>query len=77
VRESAILGILGVRTLGYYVDADFYEFKFDRALVVLLATAALSVAIDAASRGLRERLRIEALPSRLAAGVVQVRPAEA
>lgn len=77
VRESAILGILGVRTLGYYVDADFYEFKFDRALVVLLATAALSVAIDAASRGLRERLRIEALPTRLAAGVVRVRPAEA
>ncbi len=77
VRESAILGILGVRTLGYYVNADFYEFKFDQAMVVLLATAALSFAIDAASREVRRRLRIDVLPTRLAGGTAQVRPAEA
>ncbi len=76
VRESAILGILGVHTLGYYVNADFYEFKFDQAVVVLLATAALSFAIDAASRAVRRRLRIDVLPTRLA-GVAQRRVAEA
>ena len=77
VRESAILGILGVRTLGYYVNADFYEFKFDQAVVVLLATAVLSFAIDALSRAVRRRLRIDALPTRLAEGGARVRGAEA
>lgn len=67
VRESAIVGILGVKTLGYYVNAGFYEFKFDDAVVVLIATAGLSMAIDATSRVVRRRLRIEQLPTRLAA----------
>ena len=66
VRESAIVGILGVKTLGYYINADFYEFRFDEAAVVLIATAALSIAIDATSRSVRRRLRIETLPTRLA-----------
>ena len=68
VRESAIVGILGVGTLGYYINADFFEFRFDQAAVVLVATAALSMAIDATSRAVRRRLRIERLPTRLAAG---------
>ena len=66
VRESAILGILGVHTLGFYVNADFYEFRFDQACVVLAATALLSLVIDALSRAVRKRLRIETLPTRLA-----------
>ena len=66
VRESAILGILGIHTLGFYVNADFYEFRFDQACVVLAATAFLSMAIDAVSRAVRKRLRIETLPTRLA-----------
>ena len=65
VRESAIVGILGVRTLGYFINADFYEFRLDEAVVVLLATAASSIAIDATSRSVRRRLRIETLPIRL------------
>ena len=68
VRESAIVGILGVRTLGYYVNAGFYEFKFDEAVVVLIATAVLSMAIDGMSRVVRRCLRIEQLPTRLSAG---------
>ena len=66
VRESAILGILGVHTLGFYVDADFYDRAFDRAVIVLAATAGLSMAIDALSRWVRRRLRIHNLPTRLA-----------
>ena len=66
VRESAILGILGIHTLGFYVNADFYEFRFDQACVVLAATALLSMAIDAVSRAVRKRLRIDTLPTRLA-----------
>ena len=66
LRESAILGILGVRTLGYHVDAAISELRLDRAAVLLVAIAALSMLVDAASRRLRKRLRIETLPTRLA-----------
>ena len=41
VRESAIFGILGVATLGYYVDAAISELRFDVAVVLILATVGL------------------------------------
>ncbi len=66
VREGAIVGILGVRTLGYGIDAALDDGRLDAALVLLGVTAALSLAIDAGSRALRRRLRIDALPVRLA-----------
>jgi phosphonate transport system permease protein len=65
LRESAILGILGVATLGYYVDAAISEFRLDVAAVLIVATALLSMSVDALSRGLRRRLRIDTLPTRL------------
>ena len=68
VRESAIFGILGVRTLGFHVDAAISELRLDVAVLLIVATGALSMAIDALSRGLRRRLRLDGLPVRLAAG---------
>ena len=65
LRESAIFGILGVVTLGYYVDAAISEFKLDVAVVLILVTALLSMTVDAFSRGLRRRLRIDTMPVRL------------
>lgn len=65
VRESAIFGILGVTTLGYYVDAAISELRFDVAVVLILATVLLSAGIDAVSRNLRRALRIGTLPTRL------------
>ena len=59
LRESAIFGILGVATLGFYVDGAIAELRFDAALVLVLATAALSLAADALSRRLRRALRAE------------------
>ncbi len=67
LRESAIFGILGVATLGFYVDGAISELRLDVAMVLILATAALSMAVDALSRALRRALRIEALPVRLSA----------
>ncbi len=58
VRESAIFGILGVRTLGYHVDAAISELRLDVAVVLLVATGALSIGVDALSRALRRRLRV-------------------
>jgi phosphonate transport system permease protein len=65
LRESAIFGILGVLTLGYYVDAAISEFKLDVAVVLILVTALLSMSVDTLSRGLRRRLRIDTMPTRL------------
>ena len=59
VRETAILGILGVRTLGFYVDSALSELRFDRVLVLLVVTAGLNIAIDGFSRTLRHRLRLK------------------
>ena len=68
VRESALFGILGVRTLGYHVDAAIQELRLDVAVVLIVVTAGLSMAIDALSRALRRRLRIADLPVRQSAG---------
>jgi phosphonate transport system permease protein len=67
LRESAIFGILGIKTLGYYVDAAISELRIDTAALLLVAVAVLSMSVDAFSRHLRRRLRVEALPVRLSA----------
>lgn len=64
VRESAIFGILGLLTLGYYVDAAISELRLGVAFVLIIATGALSVAIDISSRALRRR-RLDDRPVRL------------
>lgn len=67
LRESAIFGILGVRTLGYYVDAAIADLRLDTATFLLIAVAALSMSADALSRSLRRSLRVHTLPQRLSA----------
>ena len=69
LRESAILGLLGVATLGFFIDAAISELRLDVAAVLIAATALLSMAIDALSRTLRRRLRIDGLPTRLSGRV--------
>jgi len=67
IRESAIFGILGVPTLGFYVDGAIAELRLDVAVVLIAATGALSMALDGFSRALRRRLRIDDRPVRLSA----------
>lgn len=62
LRESAILGVLGIHTLGFYVDSAFEELRFDRALLLILVTAALNIIVDTLSRGIRHKLQLNALP---------------
>ncbi|MFC0201191.1 PhnE/PtxC family ABC transporter permease [Paracoccus rhizosphaerae] len=66
IRESAIMGILGIATLGFYLDDAIAELRIDRAVVILAATALITVGIDALSRAIRARL-----------GVAQMRRTEA
>ena len=63
MRETAILGILGVATLGYYVDAAMEDIRFDVAMVLILITALLNIGVDALARLLRRRLRLRHSPT--------------
>ena len=58
MRETAILGILGIATLGFYVDSAMADIRLDRALFLIFITALLNVGIDSLSRRIRKRLRL-------------------
>ncbi|MEG3113806.1 ABC transporter permease [Salinicola sp. 4072] len=55
MRETALLGMLGVATLGFYIDSSFQYLMFDHAFFLLLVTAGLNITIDALSRRFRPR----------------------
>lgn len=52
IRETAILGMIGVMTLGFYVDSDFSKIRFSAALLLLVFTAGLNVIVDYIARRL-------------------------
>ena len=58
MRETAILGILGIATLGFYVDSALADIRLDRAMFLIVITALLNIGIDALSRLIRTRLRL-------------------
>jgi len=58
MRESAILGILGITTLGFYIDSSIEELRLDRAMVLIVITALLNIGVDTLSRYLRAKLRL-------------------
>ena len=62
MRESAIMGLLGVRTLGYYVDASISELRLDETLVLIGAMVLLSMGTDTLSRRLRGVPRVRERP---------------
>lgn len=59
IRETAILGILGIPTLGFFIDSAFAEFRFDRAVMLLAASAMLNIAVDAFARRIRRQLHLQ------------------
>ena len=56
IRESAIMGILGIATLGFYLDDAIAELRLDRAVMSLIATGFVTAGVDTLSRSLRTRL---------------------
>jgi len=62
IRETAILGILGIHTLGFFVDNALAELRFDRAVLLIVVTAGLNIAVDVLSRWIRARLRLKTTP---------------
>ena len=65
LRETAILGILGIATLGFYIDSAFETFRFDVALLLILVSAALNICVDQFARYLRRRLHLRSTPESL------------
>ncbi|MFO7786380.1 MAG: ABC transporter permease [Halospina sp.] len=63
MRETAILGILGITTLGFYVEGAIQEIRFDQAMVLILITALLNLGVDALSRRIRAWLRLRTRPT--------------
>ena len=59
MRETAILGILGIATLGFYIDSAFADLRYDKAMVLIILTAAMNLGIDVLSRTIRSRLRLQ------------------
>ena len=68
MRETAILGILGITTLGFYVDSAIQELRFDRAIVLIFITALLNIGVDSQARTIRWQLRLRTIPAKLEAG---------
>lgn len=63
MRETAILGILGITTLGFYVDSAIQELRFDRAMILILITAMLNIGVDAFARAIRRHLQLRTTPT--------------
>lgn len=60
MRESAILGILGIYTLGHFIDSAISDDHLDKALVLIIITALLNMGIDTLSQRIRKSLKISA-----------------
>jgi len=62
LRETAILGMLGIPTLGFFIDSAFEDIRFDRALFFILISAILNMTVDSISVFFRKRLHIHSQP---------------
>jgi phosphonate transport system permease protein len=60
LRESAMMGVVGIATLGFYVDSAFEEIRFDKAFFLIVVAALLNILVDALSRWLRARSGLKA-----------------
>jgi phosphonate transport system permease protein len=58
MRESAILGILGIYTLGFYIESAISDDQIDKVVLLILITAILNMGIDTVSQFVRRRLKI-------------------
>lgn len=58
MRESAVLGVLGIATVGFYIDSAIEEDRLDRAFLLICLTAGLNMIIDATSGIIRKKMKI-------------------
>lgn len=61
LRESMILGILGIATLGFYIDSAISELRLDRAVVLIIGMILTTAIVDIASRRIRRLIGAQAV----------------
>ncbi len=57
VRETAILGVLAIQTIGFHIDHAFAQFHYDRAIVFILMNSIIVIAGDLLGTIVRRRVR--------------------
>ena len=57
LRESAIMGLLGIATLGFFIQTNVQELRLDRVMVLLVMSIILTFIADHVSRALRSSMR--------------------
>ncbi|UTW03580.1 ABC transporter permease [Amphritea atlantica] len=56
MRETAILGILGIQTIGFFVDSAIQEIRFDVALLLILIAAIMNILVDLLARRIQRHV---------------------
>ncbi|WP_428033263.1 PhnE/PtxC family ABC transporter permease [Amphritea sp.] len=56
MRETAILGILGIQTIGFFVDSAIQSIRFDVALLLILIAAMMNIMVDLLSRKIQQHI---------------------
>ena len=59
IRDDAHVIWLGTAGGPIWKEQDRADIRFDRAMVLILVTALLNIAVDVASRRIRARLRLK------------------
>ena len=62
MRETAMLGILGIPTLGFYIDSAFEALRFDLAWILIAVSSLLTLGADHLAHRLRTYLALKTSP---------------
>ncbi|BFM10036.1 phosphonate ABC transporter, permease protein PhnE [Simiduia litorea] len=62
IRETAMLGILGIPTLGFYIDSAFESLRFDVAWILIAVSSLLTLGADHFAHKLRCYLALKTTP---------------
>ena len=65
LRETAILGVLGIHTLGFYIDSAFEALRLDQAFALIIIAAMLNITADQLALTIRNRLKLTNTPEEL------------
>lgn len=57
LRDSAIMGLLGIGTLGFYIQTNVQTLRMDRVVALLAVSVLMTLLIDTLSRRLRGAMR--------------------
>lgn len=61
IRDSALLGIIGIYTIGFYIDSAISDDHMDIALALILLSGLLTLIVDLTSHWVRRRLKLSGI----------------